>query len=179
MKLIILALCTFIISAITFVYHSFSSSPSICLIPEGYTGDIYVVYDQPEGMEKQYEGNSRVYIIPPTGVLFTRFGSAYNQAGEQYYYVSPDGHRTKITQLSTGDFNEPWSYVRNAKEPSRNKAAIIDGGVIWSIISAKTSYDYEQAFAGSYNQFMSHKPFILSYIDSLRNICFQQASNNK
>jgi hypothetical protein len=168
MKLIILALSTFIASSGIYLYHSFFHSPAECLIPAGCVGDVYIIYDQPNGAEQEYDGASRVYRIPSNGILFTKFSAETETENQQYFYVTPKGERKKIMQVSTGDFNEPWSYIKNPKEPSRNNIVIIDGGVIWSIISANNNYEYQQAFVGSYNQFTSHKGFKLSYIDSLQ-----------
>ncbi len=168
MKGIILALATFIVSSSIYLYHSFFHSPAECLIPAGYVGDVYIIYDQPNGEEQEYDGASRVYRIPSTGILFTKFSKETETDDQQYYYLTSKGERKNIMQVSTGDFNEPWSYVKNPNEPSRNDIAIIDGGVIWSIISANNNYEYQQAFVGSYNQFTSHKGFKLSYIDSLQ-----------
>src|ERR1700683_2336232 len=149
MKLLILALFTFIASSVTYLYHNFCQSPAECLIPKGYCGDIYIIYDQPGGSAEEYDGNSRVYRIPPKGVLFTKFAMEDYIRDQQYYYVGPDGERKKIIQVSTGDFNESWSFLKNPREPSRNGIAVIDGGVIWSMISSTSNYNYQHAFVGT------------------------------
>jgi len=168
MKLIILALSTCIASSVIYLYHHFLHSPAHCLISAGYRGDIYIIYDQPNGADEEYDGNSRVYRIPAHGVLFTKFSMETNTADQQYYYITSEGKRKKITEVSTGDFNESWSYIKNPKEPSRNDVVIIDGGVIWSIISANNNYEYQHAFIGTYNQFTSYKGLSLSFVDSLQ-----------
>ncbi|GEM_PF-4478676 len=168
MKLIILALCSVIIGATTFVYRHFSHSPSICLLPEGYTGEVYIVFDQPNGAEEEYDGNSRVYRIPTTGVLFTRFSPENYTHEQQYYFASSSGNKQRIISISSGDFNEPWSYIRNAHEPSRNSVAIIDGGGVWSVMSANNNYEYQHAFVGTYNQFITCKGLSMADIDRIK-----------
>ena len=168
MKLIILALCTLLISAGTFLYHNFTRSPAIFLIPENYQGDFYVVYDQVHGADQEFDGMSRVYRIPKTGVLFTRFKPESGTSEQQYFYTSADGYRQELPEGSSGDFNGPWTYKNNSKPISHNKSMIFDGGVIWSTISANCSYDYQHAFVGTYDQFTMNKGFKLSYLDSLQ-----------
>jgi hypothetical protein len=172
MKLIILALCTFIAFSVTYLRNNFLHSSAKCLIPKGYSGNIYIIYDQPNGSDEEYDDKSRVYRIPANGVLFTKFTMETNTDDQQYYYVTSEGESKKIIQVSTGDFNESWAYIKNPKEPSRDDIVIIDGGVIWSMISANNNYEYQHAFIGTYKQFTLHKEFSLSYIDSLqKNYC--------
>jgi hypothetical protein len=168
MKIVILSLCTVIISSVTYLYHGFSHYPAICLIPENYCGDVYIIYDQPSGRNAEFDGNNRIYRIPDNGILFTKFKMENYTADQQYYYDTPEGKRKKLIQISTGDFNEPWSYHKNQMEPSRNKIAIIDGGIIWSTMSPGCSYEYQHSFVGTYNQFTSYKGFSFSYLDSLQ-----------
>jgi hypothetical protein len=168
MKLIILSLCTVMVSSVTFLYHSFSHHPAKCLIPDNYQGDIYIIYNQSHGAPEEFDGNSRIYRIPANGILFTKFKMENYTADQQYSYVSVDGKKKKLVQISTGDFNEPWSYIKNPKEPSRNSIAIIDGGIIWSTMSSGSSYEYQHSFVGTYNQFTTYQGCRFSYIDSLQ-----------
>jgi hypothetical protein len=167
MKLLILALSTVIAGFATFLYHHFAETPAILLIPQGYSGDIFIIYDQDNGSREEYEGSSRVYRIPTSGVLFTRFAAENYTSGEKYYYISPSGNRTSLDLLSSGDFNGPGSYIKNPHEPCRTKVAIIDGGGLWSVMSSKNNYEYQHAYAGSYNQFLTFKGLSASDIEHL------------
>jgi hypothetical protein len=176
MKLIILALCTVIAGATTFVYRHFTHSSSICLLPQGYTGDVYIIYDQKNGSTEEYEGNSRVYRIPANGVLLTRFSPENYTSDQQYFYLSPTGNKKKLPAISSGDFNGPTSYIKNPHEPSRNSIAIIDGGGVWSVLSQTMHFEYQHAFAGTYTQFSTYKGFCLAAIDSIRKNIDPQAA---
>jgi len=88
MKLIILALSTFVASSSIYLYHNFLHSPAQCLIPAGYIGDIYIIYDQPNGSDQEYDGTSRVYRIPANGILLTKFSTETDTDDQQYYYVT-------------------------------------------------------------------------------------------
>jgi hypothetical protein len=167
MKGIILALFTLLASSGLYLYHHLIEGPVQCLIPQNYHGEIIIIYDQPHGAPEVYNGNSRVYRIPSNGILFTQFSAETNTGDQQYFYVSPGGLKKKIVPVSTAEFNEPWSYIKNPKEPSRTETMIIDGGSIWTSISAHHKYDYQHAFVGSYRQFGSYRGYVFSYIDSL------------
>ena len=60
----------------------------IHLLPEGYTGSVFIIFNQPDGQEKGYEDGKRVYIIPPDGILKTQFSPNEGLARVNYYYVN-------------------------------------------------------------------------------------------
>lgn len=65
-----------IIPPFVFVTYSFWASfttPEIYLIPLNYKGHVIVVFNQKDGEEERFEGKKRIYNIPFTGVLFTKF----------------------------------------------------------------------------------------------------------
>ncbi|TMP87883.1 hypothetical protein CWC05_06225 [Pseudoalteromonas ruthenica] len=77
--------------------------PAIYLIPEGYVGSLYIVFNAPNGQPPQYEGNSRVYHIPPSGVLVTQMDAneGWSESSEiKYFSVSQSGKRTLISESS-------------------------------------------------------------------------------
>lgn len=53
-----------------------SAEKEIHLIPSGYQGPITIVFDCPEGVDQEFEGEPRVYRIGQDGVLKVR--SAFN-----------------------------------------------------------------------------------------------------
>ena len=70
------------------------------LIPDGYTGTVKILFDQKNGTEKKYEGEKRVYEIPESGILKTKFGPQFGYHFPEYYYVSKNGKRTEIERIS-------------------------------------------------------------------------------
>lgn len=59
----------------------------IYLLPKGYTGRVLVILNQKDGAPKKYEGKSRVYEIPETGILKTQFSNNEGWAElPQFYY---------------------------------------------------------------------------------------------
>jgi hypothetical protein len=78
-------------------YSSLSSVESeIYLIPDGYEGPVLVVYDQPNGQPPEYEGSARLYEVPDTGLLLTRFPPNQSRYRPEFWYVDEDGKRTPI-----------------------------------------------------------------------------------
>lgn len=75
---------------------------AIYLLPKGYIVPIIVILDQPTGVEGLYEGKSRVYEIPPTGILYSRLGAntgIFSDGDVRFYYRQVDGARTEISQM--------------------------------------------------------------------------------
>jgi hypothetical protein len=75
------------------------------LIPEGYVGPVYVVYDQPDGASTRDERGWRVYEVGPDGIHLSAFEPNTGRLqGWEYYYVGPDGRR-RLPSYS-------WSFAR-------------------------------------------------------------------
>ena len=77
--------------------------PAIYLIPEEYVGSLYIVFNAPNGKPPKYEGNSRVYHIPPSGVLVTQMDAneGWSESSEiKYFSVSKSGKRTPMYESS-------------------------------------------------------------------------------
>jgi hypothetical protein len=72
-------------------------TPSIYLIPEGFTGWVTIEYEVADAPPLPFEDGHRLFIIPRSGRLET---SSPQELGrivrERYYYVHADGRRTPI-----------------------------------------------------------------------------------
>lgn len=71
----------------------------IYLIPPAFRGELVVFFDQPDGEEIQYEGESRLYNIPPSGYLKTRFprnGGCMNNDRLNFFYTDSLGVREPL-----------------------------------------------------------------------------------
>lgn len=73
------------------------AEPETHLIPDGYTGYVYIVQSDTHGEPEQHEDGRRLYRIPSDGLLLTRFGSNDGIIDAQYFYVRADGSRQEIT----------------------------------------------------------------------------------
>jgi hypothetical protein len=70
----------------------------IHLIPEDYIGPVYIFMERSDGEPPRYEGwRTRLYEIPPSGVLISQFEPNPGIALQiKYYYVRADGSRKRI-----------------------------------------------------------------------------------
>ncbi|MBK8398138.1 MAG: hypothetical protein IPL26_23220 [Leptospiraceae bacterium] len=77
------------------------SSNNIFLIPNGYTGRIVIIHSCKNGAEKEYESMSRIYKIPQSGILKTKFsfaGNSFDHLHSKYFYIDSVGNRTEILE---------------------------------------------------------------------------------
>lgn len=75
---------------------SLGSTTEKFLIPEGYKGDVYVIYNTPGGVPEQRTRREIIYVIPSDGVLSVREPMTYNFTKSEYFYQHPDGTLEKI-----------------------------------------------------------------------------------
>jgi hypothetical protein len=78
------------------------SKESICLIPKDYTGSVFIIFDQPDGIVPEIENGRYIYRIPKDGVLRTTVQPNYRIKENDYYYVDEQGNRTKLDYLYPG-----------------------------------------------------------------------------
>lgn len=72
------------------------AAPELHLIREGFEGPVLIIFNDPDGEPREYEGKSRVYEIPPSGVLRTQFPPNDGWSRPVYMYVDEQGNRTRI-----------------------------------------------------------------------------------
>lgn len=53
------------------------------LIPEGYTGDVIIIFNQKGKEKRKFEGKHKVYEIPKDGILLTEFKDEGKQGSLQ------------------------------------------------------------------------------------------------
>lgn len=104
-----------------------TATPERFLIPDDFRGVVYVVFDQENGMDKEYEGFRRVYRIPESGVLFTQFSqnNAVNLS-QDFYFVDSIENRKKLGVLYSNQFNGPNTINPKLTEPPRDSLAVFN-----------------------------------------------------
>jgi len=77
----------------------------IHLIPDGFVGPVVIAFDQNDGEPKKYGNKTRIYGIPPNGVLKTRFpkNDGTNHVWK-FYYMKADGTKSELPYFF--DFRE-------------------------------------------------------------------------
>jgi hypothetical protein len=92
-------------------------TPSIYLIPEGFTGWVTIEYEVADAPPLPFEDGHRLFIIPRSGRLET---SSPQELGrivrERYYYVHADGRRTPIRRPELEYNAEPNSAYKQHPE---------------------------------------------------------------
>ena len=67
--------------------------PEVFEIPESHKGCVMVVFDQCDGQDEEIEGNKRVYTIPESGILETKFSPLGRGIADITLYSMKDGRR--------------------------------------------------------------------------------------
>lgn len=149
-------------------------TPETFLLSENFKGFFYIVYEQSNGQDMVFEQNRRVYSIPMTGVLFTKFKNDWRSIkiengviNQQFYFVGDNGKRKRIKVLDTGDFNNEATTYLKQEQYSRDSlgAFFISAGII---SNDKITLTTNQYYIGKYNDLSKTKAFTFQHIDSLR-----------
>jgi hypothetical protein len=71
------------------------------ILPKGYTGQVSIIFNQPEGEQPETFNGMRIYRIPNGGVLKTRFKfeAGYFPCTLLHYYCVKGGDTTSIGEL--------------------------------------------------------------------------------
>ena len=133
----------------------------IYFIPEGYTGIVYVIYDQKKGSPKEYQSGYfkiRIYNIPESGILKTQFEPNYggfSKGDKGFVYIDK---RSRITK----NLNWTSSQVHYVLEDRRKYP--IDSVQVFRLggVSGYSFYDSldNKKYTGKYSAFI---------VDSLKN----------
>jgi len=87
----------FLIIVLGFSCSTKERTDVVWLVPEGYIGAIGVYYDyEEEGAEIEYENKKRVYRIPESGILKTKFSSNVWIENDNVFYLDEFGNRSEI-----------------------------------------------------------------------------------
>lgn len=140
--------------------------PETFLIPEGFTGVVYVIHDEQLGEEKEYEGWRRLYKIPPSGVLFTKFKPSEGIHNRKFHYISESGARKELGELDYREFNEKYTINQRPTEPPRDSLAVFTP----EIRSLVNGNSYTTFTVGKYQYIKAWNFLYPNYIESLRQV---------
>jgi hypothetical protein len=143
--------------------------PETFLIPEDFKGVVYIIYDERIGEPKEFEGLRRVYKIPETGVLFTKFKQTQGIHNRKFYYVSKNGDRKELGILDYREYNEKYTVNPRPTEPPRDSLAVFTPEVSFDLL-LKTNYYYTTFTIGKYQDIKAWNYLYPEYIDSLRQV---------
>ncbi|MBS1492282.1 MAG: hypothetical protein JST55_02155 [Bacteroidetes bacterium] len=94
-------------------FKSKQTTPRDILIPEGYRGKIYIIYDQPCGVEIPKENGREIYRIPSNGILICKKQQEFGTLDYNYYFVSKTGFLKLIPYKYTTDGVPNTVYIQS------------------------------------------------------------------
>ena len=150
------------------IFNSFAR-PETFLLPDDFKGVVYVIYDEQVGEPKEFEGLRRVYKIPTTGVLFTKFKQTQGIHNREFYYVTKNGDRKQLGILDYREFNEKYTINPSPTEPARDSLAVFTPEVSSDPL-LKTKYLYTTFTVGKYQDIKAWNYLYPNFIDSLRQV---------
>lgn len=141
--------------------------PETILLPNNFKGVVYVIYDEHIGEPKAYEGLRRIYKIPETGVLFTKFPQTKGIHNRKFFYVNKNGDRKELGILDYGEYNEKYTTNPRPIEPPRDSLAVFTPEVRVDVMLNAKNY-YTTFTVGKYQDIKSWNYLYPEYINSLR-----------
>jgi len=139
---------------VAFTFLNAIEMPERYLIPEDFRGTVYVVFDQDNGKEKEYEGIHRIYRIPESGILFTQFSQNEDvYSFQEFYFVDSNGKREELGELDNRHFNGPNTINPRATEPPRDSLVVFNKRTTGRILASdgQNYYNYKALTVGVYN----------------------------
>ncbi|HEX8334937.1 MAG TPA: hypothetical protein VF622_20090, partial [Segetibacter sp.] len=100
---------------------------------------------------KEFEGFRRVYKIPETGVLFTKFKQTQGIHNRKFFYVTNNGNRKELGILDHRGYNESYTVNPRPTEPPRDSLAVFTPEVSFDPL-LKTKYYYTTFTVGKYQE---------------------------
>ena len=146
-----------------------NTTPETYLIPAAYRGREMVVFNQPDGQDPELEQGRRIYRIPSSGVLFTKFKDEQGFIDQQYYYLTATGQRQRLGVLDTRSFKEEWNTVQQTSEPPWDSLAVFNPGTMGTIADDRGPGRkvFTELSVGTYNDLEHFKDVTNDRLDSL------------
>ena len=126
----------------------------IYLIPKGYTGDVIIFFNQPDGVIPETENGLYVYKIPEDGVLKVKTPGVKGIVRASYFYVDKNNERQEIKYLRiTGDRSptgEPQNKFGNiTQDEYENVVFVMNTGGLGSFNTKKGVVQFTSFIVGT------------------------------
>lgn len=131
-----------VVTILSFFFSCSIKNTSIFILPENYTGYVLIIYNQDIGSAKVFKKGKRVYNIPSTGVLKTKFEPDYGLS------LTPEFH------YMTNDKKSTIPFVSNFDEVPENEVVCYGGTIVkvYSDTEEKDFIIFSSFFVGNKNQ---------------------------
>jgi Family of unknown function (DUF6843) len=108
-----------------FTLMACTSNSVTYLLPEGYIGPVFVVFDDQNGeVATQAKGSSEIYRIPPDGVLRLRTTAPAGISTIRFFYVHPDGQLRELPYAVANDTLQAFDHVSGTAEKMEHNRAV-------------------------------------------------------
>ena len=94
------------------------------IIPENFRGVVYVITDKKRGIDREYNFFTRLYRIPQSGILVTKFNQKSGFNFRSFFQITKKGELKELGVLDYRDYIEKWVINPPKKEPSRDSLAV-------------------------------------------------------
>jgi hypothetical protein len=136
------------------------------IIPASFRGVVYVITDKENGEDRTYDLFTRIYKIPNSGVLFTKFKQRSGFNKRSFYQVDKNGFLQPLRVLDYRSYIEKWVINPPKTEPPRDSLAIFTPEIRYN----SNSKEYSTVFTvGKYKDIKVWNYLPEQTIDSLRN----------
>lgn len=93
-------------------------------LPEGYSGDVTIVFNEPSGELIDQVFSRNIIRIPESGTFVTREGAYFVTAPKKFYFATGEGTMVSLEEIevATGDqaSDAPSIYCLTNHEPMEN-----------------------------------------------------------
>ena len=92
-------------------YRMFNKAvPERVLIPRGYEGAVFIIYDQPNGAE-EFNGRNKIYRIPTSGILYSKFKESQGFDPERQIYLYDGANTISFKEAQKNQEGFEYSYL--------------------------------------------------------------------
>lgn len=132
---------------ITNVSCALSTRDGIYLLPEGFTGGVVILFDQPDGIVRSVEDGRLVYAIPDEGILKVQGPPRTGLVSKEYYFVSKRGDRKRIRYLQVTGETSPQGLPQSkfgdiTQDDHDNTLFVMNAGGFGSFRSPSRTIQY-------------------------------------
>ena len=138
----------------------FGNEAEVNLIPPNFRGVVYILFDQTQGNGKEYEGGKRIYRIPRSGVLKTKFSAQTGMTRLPEYYWNFGENRIRLRNripLSVSGRNKAEVYVSTEETGAGGCAANARNSAPTEISYVSYIISEEQHFEALYKALRNHE----------------------
>lgn len=147
-----------------------TAEDEIFVIPENFTGYVIVIFNQPNGEKPTYFEDSRVYVIPPSGILKTKFRPNYGTSNPSKFYYREVCMGKRIPYILRPDSIPSNSIVAHRQRYGGLCGYGVKGGYV----------DYTSFFVGNKDQiFLAYSKLEYFLVKNLSDSCEKKYADGK